>query len=106
MAKEKKKKGQEIVAQEAAPRQNVEAVPPRMRDKYRQQVVPNMMKSFGYKNVMQVPRLTKISINRGVGDATGDAKLLTNAFEELQLISGQRPAITRSKHAISNFKLR
>lgn len=84
----------------------VEAVAPRMIARYREQVVPNLMKSFGYSNVMQAPRLVKISINRGVGDATGDQKLLQNAIDELQLITGQKAVVTKAKKAISNFKLR
>jgi large subunit ribosomal protein L5 len=84
----------------------VEAVAPRMIARYREQVVPNLMKSFGYGNVMQAPRLVKISVNRGVGDATGDQKLLQNAIDELQLITGQKAVVTKAKKAISNFKLR
>jgi large subunit ribosomal protein L5 len=103
MAKEKKQKAQ---AAEAAPQSTAEAVPARLLGKYRQQVVPNLMKRFGYTNVMEVPRLVKISINRGVGDAVTDQKLLQNAVDELQLIAGQRPSITRAKNSISNFKLR
>ena len=83
-----------------------EAVKPRFIEHYRKKVVPNMVKQFGYKNVMQAPRLLKISINRGVGDATGDAKLVQSAADEIQQISGQKPVITKAKKAISNFKLR
>jgi large subunit ribosomal protein L5 len=108
MAKEKKQKKEENKG--AASRANVEAtvegVAPRMIQKYREQVVPNLMKRFDYANVMQAPRLVKIAINRGVGDATGDAKLLQNAVDELQLITGQRPAVSKAKNSISNFKLR
>ncbi len=84
----------------------VEAVAPRMIGRYREQVVPNLVKRFGYTNVMQAPRLLKISINRGVGDATGDQKLLQNAIDELQQITGQKAVVTKAKKAISNFKLR
>ncbi len=84
----------------------VSAVAPRMIAKYREQVVPNLMKRFGYSNVMQAPRLLKISLNRGVGDAVGDQKLLNNAIDELQLITGQKALVTKAKKAISNFKLR
>jgi large subunit ribosomal protein L5 len=108
MAKEKKQKTEQ--KRDTSARANVEAtveaVAPRMIQKYREQVVPNMMKRFSYGNVMEVPRLVKIAINRGVGDATGDAKLLQNAVDELQLIAGQRPAISKAKNSISNFKLR
>ncbi|MBS1536331.1 MAG: 50S ribosomal protein L5 [Bacteroidetes bacterium] len=83
------------------------AVPaPRLAAFYREQVVPALMKKFGYKSVMQVPKLKKICINMGVGSATQDQKILQNAVNEMELISGQRPAITRSKKAIANFKLR
>ena len=84
----------------------VEAVAPRLRAKYREQVIPALMKQFSYANVMQVPRFKMISINRGVGDAVTDAKLLANAVEELQLITGQKPVTTKAKNSISNFKLR
>jgi large subunit ribosomal protein L5 len=65
-----------------------------------------MMKKFNYKSVMQVPRLSKITLNMGIGSATQDQKDLQSAINEMELIAGQRPAITRSKKAISNFKLR
>jgi large subunit ribosomal protein L5 len=86
--------------------ETVEGVAPRLRAKYREQVVPALMKRFSYGNVMQVPRVKMISINRGVGDAVTDAKLLANAVEELQLITGQKPVVTKAKNSISNFKLR
>ena len=70
------------------------------------QVVPALMKKFNYKSVMQVPKLEKISLNMGIGGATQDQKLLQGAVNELELIAGQRPCITKSKKAISNFKLR
>lgn len=79
---------------------------PRMREKYQKNTIPALMKRFGYKNVMQVPRLEKIVINMGVGDATSDAKLIDEAVMTLREISGQKPVVTRAKKAISNFKLR
>lgn len=83
------------------------AIPaPRLASFYREQVVPALMKKFGYKSIMQVPKLKKICINMGVGAATQDQKILQNAVNEMELITGQRPAITRSKKAIANFKLR
>lgn len=78
----------------------------RLMDIYRQQVVPQLMKEFLYKNVMQVPRLGKIIVNRGVGAATQDKKFMDSAVEELTMITGQKPVIAKSKKAISNFKLR
>ena len=78
----------------------------RMREKYDSVVVKKLMERFGYKNVNQVPRLDKIVINMGVGDAVSDAKLIDEAVNCLRDISGQKPVVTRSKKAISNFKLR
>lgn len=79
---------------------------PRLEEFYHEKVVPALKKRFGYKSPMQVPRLEKISLNIGVGDATQDVKLLQQAVNELELIAGQRPVITTAKKAISNFKLR
>lgn len=90
----------------SAPEPTVEAVTPRMMVKYRHQVVPALMKAFGYSNIMQAPKLAKITINRGVGDAVADQKLLQNAVDELQTIAGQRPTVSRARNSISNFKLR
>lgn len=78
----------------------------RAREQYKKEIVPHLMKKFGYKNVNQVPKLVKISINMGVGDGKQDPKLLENAITDLMIISGQKPAKTRAKKAISNFKLR
>jgi len=75
-------------------------------EKYKGEVIPHMMKKFGYKNVNQVPKVTKISLNIGVGDAKQDAKLLESAVSDLTAISGQKPAVRQAKKAISNFKLR
>jgi large subunit ribosomal protein L5 len=79
---------------------------PRLHQFYRENVIPALMKQFNYKSVMQVPKLEKIVLNMGVGGATQDQKLLQGAITELELITGQRPAITKAKEAISNFKLR
>jgi large subunit ribosomal protein L5 len=81
-------------------------VPPRLLDMYKREVIPAMMKRFQYKSVMQVPRLEKIAINIGVGQATQDPKILETTMKELETITGQKAAITKSKKAISNFKLR
>jgi large subunit ribosomal protein L5 len=78
----------------------------RLRQKYRESVVPAMMTEFGYKNVMQVPRLEKITINIGVGEATQNAKAVDTAVAELAAIAGQKPVVTKAKKAIANFKLR
>ncbi|MDZ7374950.1 MAG: 50S ribosomal protein L5 [candidate division KSB1 bacterium] len=79
---------------------------PRLLERYRTVVVPHMMKKFNYKNVMQVPRLEKIVINMGVGEATENPKFLESAVEDLRMISGQQPLVTKAKKAISNFRLR
>ncbi len=79
---------------------------PRLKQKYQEEIVPALMKRFEYKNIMQVPKLEKICLNMGVGEAAQDSKLLDRAVEDLTLISGQKPAITAAKKSISNFKLR
>ncbi|TAL69567.1 MAG: 50S ribosomal protein L5 [Bacteroidetes bacterium] len=79
---------------------------PRLEGVYKENIIPALMKKFGYKSIMQVPKLKHISMNMGVGQATQDTKLLQAAVNELELIAGQRPVITKSKKAISNFKLR
>ncbi|HUK41510.1 MAG TPA: 50S ribosomal protein L5 [Candidatus Acidoferrales bacterium] len=78
----------------------------RLKSKYKDEVVPAMMKEFGYKNVMQVPKLEKITLNVGVGEATQNIKALDSSVAELAQITGQKPVITRAKKAIANFKLR
>ena len=79
---------------------------PSLKTKYKEQIVPALMKEFGYKSVMQVPTLEKIVINQGLGQAVADKKLLETAQEELTAITGQKAVVTRSKKDISNFKLR
>ena len=79
---------------------------PRLADKYKKDVVPALMKRFGYKSIMQAPKLTKICLNRGVNGAVTDKKLVDVAVEELSTITGQRAVPTISKKDISNFKLR
>jgi len=77
-----------------------------LKQKYQEEIVPSMMEKFKYKSVMQVPKIEKIVINMGVGDAVQNAKALDNAVEELSLISGQRPVITRAKKSIAGFRVR
>ncbi len=79
---------------------------PRLRETYRDQVVPTLMKEFGYGNLMQVPRLERIVLNVGMGDAIQNVKLLEGASSELGIITGQKPITTRAKKAIAGFKLR
>lgn len=83
-----------------------EALVPRLLEKYRKQVVPQMMERFNYKNRFQLPRLTKIVINMGVGQGAQDIKILEAAANDLTTITGQKPIITRAKKAIANFKIR
>jgi large subunit ribosomal protein L5 len=78
----------------------------RLKEKYKKEIVPALVKKFGYKNVMQAPRLEKIVVNIGVGDAIQNVKLLDSAMSDLSIITGQKPAIRRAKKAISNFKLK
>lgn len=77
-----------------------------LKQVYQEQIVPAMMEKFNYKSVMQVPKLEKIVINMGIGDAVQNAKLLDSAVEELSLIAGQKPVITRAKKSIAGFRLR
>ena len=78
----------------------------RLRTKYKDDVVPAMIKEFGYKNPMQVPKLNKITINVGLGEATQNAKAIDGAVIDITAITGQKPVVTKSRKAIANFKLR
>jgi large subunit ribosomal protein L5 len=101
--KEVKLEGKEKVKAGPAPK---ETYPPRLKEKYRQTVVPALMKQFAYANPMQVPRLEKVVLNVGMGKAIQNAKLLESAVNEMTLITGQKPVVTRAKKSISTFKLR
>ncbi len=79
---------------------------PRLRRQYAETVAPKLRKEFGYKNVNQIPRVEKIVVNVGLGEATTNPKLLDRAMEELALITGQKPILRRAKKSVSNFKLR
>jgi large subunit ribosomal protein L5 len=79
---------------------------PRLKDRYKAEVIPGLMKDFGYKNIMQVPKLTKIVINIGMGEATQNAKAMESAEHDVAAIAGQKPVITRAKRSISAFKIR
>lgn len=79
---------------------------PRLRKKYKEEIVPALMEQFQYSSVMQVPKLVKICLNQGLGEATQDKKVVNNALEEMTLISGQKPVPTIAKKSVSNFKLR
>jgi len=78
----------------------------RLRDKYQKDVVPRLMKEMGYGNVNQVPRLEKVVLNMGLGEAIQNAKIMDSAVAEITAISGQKPVVTKSRKAIANFKLR
>jgi large subunit ribosomal protein L5 len=78
----------------------------RLREKYKDEVVPAMIEQFGYGTVMAVPKVTKVIVNMGLGEAIADPKILDHASEEIAAITAQRPSITRAKKSISNFKLR
>ena len=73
---------------------------------YNDVVVPELTKKFGYKTIMQVPRITKITLNMGVGEAVNDKKMVDNAVADMTKIAGQKPAVTRTRKAIANFKIR
>ena len=78
----------------------------RLKDTYKQEIVPAMMKKFNYKNIMQVPKLEKVVINMGMGDIKDNPKLLDSALEELATISGQAPVVTYARKSVANFKVR
>jgi len=110
MAKEKdkgkdkgKEKGKEKEQEKGSPKAKYI---PRLKEKYRKEVVPSLMKRFGYGNLMQVPRLEKIVINIGVGEAIQNVKFLESSINDLTIITGQKPIMRRAKKSISNFKLR
>ena len=79
---------------------------PRLKARYREEILPALHQQFGYANVMQVPGLTKIVVNMGVGEATRDAKLMDGAVRDLTAITGQKPAVVRARKSIAQFKLR
>jgi large subunit ribosomal protein L5 len=92
------------IAKEQGPR--IPAPPARLAIYYREKVVPELMQKFGYKTVMQVPRIKKITLNMGVGETTTDKKVLDNAVVDMTRIAGQKPVVTKSRKSIANFKVR
>ena len=78
----------------------------RLKEQYITEIAPAMQKKFGYENVMQIPKLDKIVVNMGVGEAKENAKLLESAVADMQLITGQKPVLTKAKKSIANFKIR
>jgi large subunit ribosomal protein L5 len=93
-------------APKAAAGPQLPAPPARLALHYRDKVVPELMKKYGYKTVMQVPRITKITLNMGVGEAVADKKILENASGDMVKIAGQKPVITKSRKSIAHFKIR
>jgi large subunit ribosomal protein L5 len=85
---------------------SLQEVKPRLKDKYRGEVAPALREQFGYANVMQIPGLTKIVVNMGVGEAARDGKLIEGAVNDLTLITGQKPQVTKARKSIAQFKLR
>lgn len=78
----------------------------RLKEQYKKEIVPNLIKEFGYKNIMQVPRIEKIVVNMGLGEAIQNVKILDSATEEIEVITGQKSVITKAKKSIASFKLR
>ena len=78
----------------------------RLKEMYKSEIVPAMIKKFGYKNIMEVPKLDKIVVNMGVGEAKENAKLLESAMKDMEIITGQKPVMTTAKKSIANFKIR
>jgi len=91
---------------DAATPDRAQRVPPRLKERYRGEIHGAMLEEFGYPNVMQVPTVTKIVVNMGVGEAARDAKLIDGAVRDLTIITGQKPAVARARKSIAQFKLR
>jgi large subunit ribosomal protein L5 len=105
-AKPKKEARKEVAAPKVAAGPQEPAPPARLASFYKEKVVPDLMQKFGYKTVMQVPRLNKITINMGVGETVVDKKILDHAVADMTKIAGQKPVVTKSRKSIANFKIR
>jgi len=108
-AEKKPKKEAQAPKKEAAPKSDqpeMPAPPARLASFYKDKVVPDLMQKFGYKTVMQVPRIRKITLNMGVGETTTDKKILDNAVTDMTRIAGQKPVVTKARKSIANFKVR
>ncbi|TVP51944.1 MAG: 50S ribosomal protein L5 [Halomonadaceae bacterium] len=79
---------------------------PNMKEKYSSEVIPALLEQFGFSNVMQVPKIEKITLNMGVGEAVGDKKMIENAVADLERLSGQKPVVTKAKKSVAGFKIR
>ena len=105
----KPKKEAQAPKKEAAPKSDVPempAPPARLATYYKDKVVPDLMQKFGYKTVMQVPRIRKITVNMGVGETTSDKKVLDHAVADMAKIAGQKPVVTLARRSVANFKVR
>jgi large subunit ribosomal protein L5 len=96
----------ETTTETGATGQNVAGVPPRLKTRYREEIVPALRDEFDIKNIMQVPGLTKIVVNMGVGEAARDGKVIDGAIADLTKITGQKPQVTKARKSIAQFKLR
>ncbi len=114
-SKEDRKKDSEVASKQAKGKKGKEAkdtnfkeekVPVRLLEFYRTKIVPDLMKKHGYKNVMQAPKLTKIVLNSGVGQAVVDPKLIDSTVKDFEAITGQKPTVVKARKSVSNFKLR
>jgi len=102
----RKDSGKAAAAETAAEASAAPATPARLQEHYRKTVVPDLVKKFGYKSVMQVPRIQKVTVNMGVGESTQDKKILDNAVADLTKITGQKPVVTKARKSIATFKIR
>jgi large subunit ribosomal protein L5 len=105
-AKAKADKAAAAKAAEKAPQKDETITPPRLREVYKKEIIEKLRQQFNYTNPMEIPKLVKITINMGLGDAIENAKILDTAAEELSAIAGQKAVVTRAKKSIANFKLR
>src|SRR2546425_8852701 len=105
-AKQKQPKKEAAPAPKKSDAPELPAPPARLAVYYKNKVVPELMQKFGYKTVMQVPRLRKITVNMGVGETTTDKKILDNAVADMTKIAGQKPVVTKARKSIANFKVR
>lgn len=101
-----RKKTEDKVSTQTPSEKLEEKYVPRLKLRYMQEVVPKLMEKFGYKNVMEVPRISKVVVNVGVGDGKEDIRAIESAVKEISLITGQRPVVKRAKRAIAGFRLR
>ncbi len=105
-AKVKKAAAAKAAEERAATRGPEEKIPPRMREKYRSEVIPALMKQFNFSNPMEVPRVTKVTVNMGLGEAVANGKIIEMGVEQVTAITGQKPVVTRARKSIATFKLR